>query len=223
MAATTLPALILGGEVGRRPGRRVRELEQGAARCRPCRAWWSAARCSTRPDGDVAARRRRARWACCDATATEPPVVRRGERGRRAVRAGRHARRRPAGATAACGSWSSPPGGSAHVRHRRGRDARAAAGRRLHGRPATASAFELTGRASVFAGVTDFAYVPRDAEVTVSSARRRPVRPARRPRDRRLPPATARPRASRSSCAAPGRPAARSTTSARRTPSRPTS
>ncbi|MEJ3652254.1 5-deoxy-glucuronate isomerase [Actinomycetes bacterium KLBMP 9759] len=30
--------------------------------------------------------------------------------------------------------------------------------------------FELTGRASVFSRVTDFAYVPRDAEVTVSSA-----------------------------------------------------
>lgn len=30
--------------------------------------------------------------------------------------------------------------------------------------------FEITGRASVFTRVTDFAYVPRDAEVTVSSA-----------------------------------------------------
>jgi 5-deoxy-glucuronate isomerase len=30
--------------------------------------------------------------------------------------------------------------------------------------------FEVTGRASVFSRVTDFAYVPRDAEVTVSSA-----------------------------------------------------
>ena len=29
--------------------------------------------------------------------------------------------------------------------------------------------FELTGRESVFAGVTDFTYVPRDAEVTVTS------------------------------------------------------
>ena len=32
------------------------------------------------------------------------------------------------------------------------------------------SEFEITGRASVFSRVTDFAYVPRDARVTVSSA-----------------------------------------------------
>jgi 5-deoxy-glucuronate isomerase len=30
--------------------------------------------------------------------------------------------------------------------------------------------FELAGRASVFTRVTDFAYVPRDADVTISSA-----------------------------------------------------
>ena len=35
---------------------------------------------------------------------------------------------------------------------------------------AGAERFELAGRASVFSRVTDFAYVPRDAEVTVSSA-----------------------------------------------------
>ena len=34
----------------------------------------------------------------------------------------------------------------------------------------TGTRFELTGRAGVFTRVTDFAYVPRDAEVTVSSA-----------------------------------------------------
>ena len=39
MAATTLPALILGGEVAGRRGRRVRAVEQGARRCPPCRAW----------------------------------------------------------------------------------------------------------------------------------------------------------------------------------------
>ena len=66
------------------------------------------------------------------------------------------------------------------------------------------------------AAVTDFAYVPRDATPSVAQRARRPVRAAvgagRRGGCR---PATARPRTSPSSCAAPGRPAARSTTSAR--------
>lgn len=82
--------------------------------------------------------------------------------------------------------------------------------------------FELAGRTSVFHGVTDFAYVPRDAQVRITSAAggRFALTGARC--ENRLPSATARPPGCRSSCAAPGRPAARSTTSARRTCSRPT-
>jgi hypothetical protein len=38
MAATTLPALVVGGEVGPRPGRPVRGLGSKRSRCRPCRA-----------------------------------------------------------------------------------------------------------------------------------------------------------------------------------------
>ena len=82
--------------------------------------------------------------------------------------------------------------------------------------------FELAGRDGVFAGVSDFAYVPRDAEVRVSSPNGgRFILPSARVSSR-LDPAYGRPRASRSSCAGPARPAARSTTSAPRRRSRPT-
>ena len=83
--------------------------------------------------------------------------------------------------------------------------------------------FTLTGRRDVFSRVTDFAYVPRDAEVTVSSksggrfASPPPARPGACSR------ATARPRASRWSCAARANRAGRSTTSACPPRSRPTS
>ena len=81
----------------------------------------------------------------------------------------------------------------------------------------------LDGRDGVFAGVTDFAYVPRDAQVAIEHGARRPLRAPLRPRRA---PAGAAPRAPRptcrSSCAARAGPAARSTTSARRTRSTPT-
>ena len=77
--------------------------------------------------------------------------------------------------------------------------------------------FDLHGRRSVFSRVTDFSYAPRDASVTVTSrdggSVRHPLAPAARAG---WSPATARPRTCRSNCAAPARPAARSTTSARR-------
>lgn len=41
--------------------------------------------------------------------------------------------------------------------------------------------FELTGRESVFSGVTDFAYVPRDAHVQIATAAAWPLRAHRRP------------------------------------------
>jgi 5-deoxy-glucuronate isomerase len=48
--------------------------------------------------------------------------------------------------------------------------------------------FELAGRASVFARVTDFAYVPRDAAVTIASASGGEVALAMARCDQRLPP-----------------------------------
>ena len=61
-----------------------------------------------------------------------------------------------------------PPGGIPHPRHRRQRVDRAAAERRLYGARA-GEIFELQGRESVFSGVTDFAYVPRDAHAQIAS------------------------------------------------------
>ena len=46
--------------------------------------------------------------------------------------------------------------------------------------PPTASRFELRGRESVFTGVTDFAYLPRDTRATDHLRRGRPLRPGRR-------------------------------------------
>ena len=81
--------------------------------------------------------------------------------------------------------------------------------------------FELAGRDGVFAGVSDFAYVPRDAEVRVSSPAR-PLHPALGPGDLRLEPAYGPAEAVPVSCAGPARRAGRSTTSAPRRRSRPT-
>jgi 5-deoxy-D-glucuronate isomerase len=73
----------------------------------------------------------------------------------------------------------------------------------------------LTGRRDVFAAVTDFAYLPLDASVTGG----RPAgavshcRPPEHSSD--CPSVMFRPRMCPSSCAAPARPAGRSTTSAR--------
>ena len=135
-----------------------------------------------------------------------------------AVRAGRSRPRRRAGATAALRVLDLAAGRARHVRHRRGRDrsccrCRAAARSTCDGRDVRAA----PAARSVFAGVTDFAYVPRDAAVTVIVRGRRPVRAARRPRDA----AAAVPRYGPADDVAGraarrrARPAARSTTSAR--------
>ena len=84
---------------------------------------------------------------------------------------------RPAGATAACGSWSSPPAPT----HRFATGADELLVLPMEGGGVVeceSRRFELAGRDGVFAGVSDFAYVPRDAEVRVSSAGRRPLHPA---------------------------------------------
>ena len=195
---------------GPRPGRRVRQLGQGAALA-------DRAGPGHRPVAALPARRRRRRrrstprWACCDVDRD----CRRGAAARRPrARSPWSSRpRRPGGATARCASWNSTAGGSATFAT--GEDE--AVVLPLEGGCTVVcdgQEFALTGRRNVFARVTDFAYVPRDAEVTVSSADGgRFALPAARA-TRRLPPATARPRASRSSCAARARPAGRSTTSA---------
>ena len=70
--------------------------------------------------------------------------------------------------------------------------------------------FVLAGRPSVFARVTDFAYVGRDTTVTLDRGGRRERwrwRPPAAPRSGRL--GTARPRRCRSSCGAPASPPAR--------------
>ena len=113
----------------RRPGRRLRELAQGAADSRPCTASSSAGRCSSRPTTTSPARSTRLSGHGAGVKQTI---------GRQALPAGREPAtdgafslvvtpeqrrlglQRPAGAEL-------PPGGSAHLGHRRGRDARPAA------------------------------------------------------------------------------------------------
>lgn len=77
--------------------------------------------------------------------------------------------------------------------------------------------FELRGRDDVFSRVTDFAYVPRDARVTLQGRGRFALAGAR---CERRGPATGLPRTSRWNCGARARRAARSTTSGRRRCSR---
>ncbi len=75
------------------------------------------------------------------------------------------------------------------------------------------SRFELEGRDDVFSRVSDFAYVPRDAQVTVRGSR--PVCAGTPAARRAWSPATGPPRRCRWSCAALDRRVGRSTTSAR--------
>ena len=93
----------------------------------------------------------------------------------------------PAGATAAWRSLSLAAGESRHLVHRRRRRRSCCRSRALHGHPATARRFDLAGRADVFDGATDFAYVPRDAEVDDHQPRRRALRAALGPLRARLP------------------------------------
>ena len=82
--------------------------------------------------------------------------------------------------------------------------------------------FELEGRSDAFAQVSDFAYLPRDERVELYRRRAAASRCPRRARAVASSLATSGPPTCPSSCVAPARPAARSTTSARRRPSRPT-
>ena len=111
------------------------------------------------------------------------------------ARVGRLALQRPA-------SRSSSRPAAERLRHRRRRADRAAAGRR---RAVTVDgeAFALEGRESVFAGVTDFLYAPRDARVEIASARRALRAALRAAPTRRLEPRYGRRGRRRSSCAAP--------------------
>ena len=92
-----------------------------------------------------------------------------------------------AGATPRCASWTcrpaagtpSPPATANGSCCRCPAAARSDRNRRRR--------FELTGRESVFSGVTDFAYVPRDAQVEIDHRRRRPLRAHRSPLRPRLP------------------------------------
>jgi 5-deoxy-glucuronate isomerase len=84
------------------------------------------------------------------------------------------------------------------------------------------AAFSLAGRPDVFSGVTDFAYLPRDAEVEIrTSTGGRFALPSAKA-DRRMAPRHVRARDVPVELRGPGRPVARSTTSARRRRSRPT-
>ena len=76
--------------------------------------------------------------------------------------------------------------------------------------------FALEGRESVFSRVTDWAYVPRDAEVILESATGCELALPRRRRGGGSHPPTAPRRPCRSSCAARGRRRGRSRTSWRR-------
>ena len=93
--------------------------------------------------------------------------------------------------------------------------------RRLHGRRSTARRSRSRAATAIFAAVTDFVYVPRDAtrrdrrRRAAGGSRYRAPAPTDRLEARHVPPT-----GSRSSCAARARPAARSTTSARRRRSR---
>ena len=183
MDATTLPTLLLGGDPQGDPARHVRRVGQGARACRPCAASSSGARCCSRRTA-TSPRRSTSRRSWCTASArgtmtgSDPRGSCRAGTARRDgcdVRRRRHASR--AGSTPACGSsrldagerWSvdepglgvrrRPPG-----RCRVGGRAPTRAGRRT--RPA------LPGRASVFAGPTDVAYVPAGVAASRSPARR---------------------------------------------------
>ena len=164
MAATTLPALILGGEVGQDQDATFAELGQGARAA-------DRAGPGDRPFAALPARRRRRRG--------------RGRGGGAAV-SGDHVV--PARARAAEGPFSlvitpkTAGWGYSSLRIlelEAGGSATFATGEDeavvlpLAGGCTVVcdgQEFALTGRRSVFSRVTDFAYVPRDAEVTVSSA-----------------------------------------------------
>ena len=183
---------------GPRPGRHVRQLGQGARAADRAGPGDRPRRCSTRP-ATTSPRPWTPRWGCCEPTTSFGAGRRPRGRSPWSSRP-----RRPDGATARCGSWNSRRAGAPRSPPARTRPScsRSRAAARWS---ATGRSSRSTGRRSVFSRVTDFAYVPRDAEVTVSSADGgRFALPAARATRRLRARATARPRACRSSCAAPG-------------------
>ena len=165
----------------RRPGRRVRRAGRRRCSCRPCRAWWSAARCSTRPTTTSPARSTRP-WACCEASTgmDEKLDLRARSAGDGAFDAGGHAGARRLGATAGCGSLELPPGAARTLDT--GDDEMlvlplaGSARRDLRRRDGSS----CTGAATCSPGSPTSPTCPATRRSTVTSARRRPVRPARR-------------------------------------------
>ena len=130
----------------------------------------------------------------------------------------------PAGRTAGC-SVRTLDRGRRHVHHRRHRDGRAAAVRARLTVEVEGRRFDLAGRESVFAAVTDWAYLPdrrRGAPVRAPARRGRPAvgrrHPALRPASRRR-----RRRAGRGARRRPGDPPGHQLHGARRRSTAPTS
>ncbi len=189
LETSTLPAVLLGGDIGGSPRTRAPPTNAGARRsgCPPCRAWSSAVRCSTRPRA-AWSRRWTPRSDCCERRGDD-------ERGRGGVGTTRGEEEMtyhlPAGkaadgvlavdVTPEKAGWSCsslrvldlPPGGT-HTFDSADSEWIVLP---LSGACTVATAddsgretFELHGRADVFSGVSDFAYVPRDARTTVTTA-----------------------------------------------------
>ena len=210
MAATTLPALLLGGEPTRRTRRR--RTRAGSKALEPAHR----ARPGRRPRAALPARRRRRRGR---RPATRGAAVRRAHHLRRHDRADRtrssRLARARAGPTAACACVDAARRASRHdARHRRAR--------RCSSLPLAGACRgecrrrdrRARGRAERVRRVTDFAYVPRDcarSTVTAPAAAGSPSRPRGASVGSRS--GTDGARTCRSSCAAPAAAAARSTTS----------
>ena len=211
----------------RRPGRAVRHVGEGARATRRCAAWWSAARCSTRrtatsPRAVDAVGGDDVMTATATVAADLHLRARLGGRGRcsRAgqPRVGRLGVQRPARCS------TSRPVGRVDLVDRRGRDAGAVAVRR---RAAVTCDGETLRRAT---GAPTSSAGPATSS-TCRATRERDDHQRRAAAGSRCRPpcasggcrsATSRPTRCRSSCAAPARPAGRSTTSAPPRRSRPT-
>ena len=204
MAATTLPALILGGEVARtrtprsRAGRKALALPDRAGP-------------GDRPLAALPARRRRRRGRRRGGgpAVTRPsnvPACPPGSAGRRAVRAWSSRRRRPGWGYCGAADPRAEAGGERHVRHRRGRGASCCRCPAAARSTCDGETFELDRAAQrVLPGHRLRLRAPRRRRSPCRVRGRRPVRAARRPRDAAAAaPLRRRPRTCRSSCAAPG-------------------
>ena len=183
MAATTLPTLLLGGEVPDDPEETFAGWRQALRAARPCTGLVVGRTLLYPPDDDVAAAVDTAvssavsgerRCAICAPDASSRR--RRGGRRRSTSRAA------PAGATPACGSWTCRPAAAHTLAHRprtRWSCCRWPASCAVTVRRRARSSWPAG--AGVFAGVTDFAYLPRRRQRPVTSPGGGTVRAARRP------------------------------------------